>query len=139
MPETRPRRYFRRRHRLTHAREFQAVYRARACRHRGPITVFAIPNDLGHCRLGLSVGRRVGGAVVRNRIKRRLREAFRLIEAELDLGGDGERCGYDCVVVVRPHPPRGTTDYAQRLGGALEALHRAWTNEPPTTGTPSHG
>jgi len=35
------------------------------------------PNGLPHCRLGITVGKRVGSAVVRNRLKRRIREFFR--------------------------------------------------------------
>ncbi len=42
------------------------------------ISVHVVPNDLGHCRLGMAVSRAVGGAVLRNRIRRQLREAFRL-------------------------------------------------------------
>lgn len=37
----------------------------------------AAPNDCGHDRLGLTASRKVGGAVERNRVKRRLRECFR--------------------------------------------------------------
>lgn len=43
----------------------------------------AARNDLGHPRLGLVVSRKVGGAVVRNRWKRLLREAFRLSQHDL--------------------------------------------------------
>lgn len=43
-----------------------------------------MPNSLATCRLGLTVTRKAGGAVVRNRIKRRLREAFRRNRHELD-------------------------------------------------------
>ena len=39
--------------------------------------MFAIPNTAGSCRLGITVTRKVGGAVRRNRIKRRLRDIFR--------------------------------------------------------------
>jgi ribonuclease P protein component len=39
--------------------------------------VFALANDVGYCRLGLTVTRRTGTAVARNRIKRILRDAFR--------------------------------------------------------------
>jgi ribonuclease P protein component len=40
-------------------------------------TIFAIPNTVGSCRLGITVTRKVGGAVRRTRIKRRLRDIFR--------------------------------------------------------------
>jgi len=53
-----------------------------------------LPNELPYCRLGLAVSRKVGHAVVRNRIKRRLREIFRLHLPESHLR-------YDFVVVAR--------------------------------------
>ena len=48
----------------------------------------------GGARLGVSVGRRVGGAVARNRVKRLLREAFWSVAGELETG-------YDFVIVAR--------------------------------------
>jgi ribonuclease P protein component len=47
------------------------------------LTIWGAPNDLSHPRLGLVVSRKHGGAVQRNRLKRRLREAFRLSQHEL--------------------------------------------------------
>jgi len=53
-----------------------------------------LPNELPYCRLGLAVSRKVGDAVVRNRIKRRLREIFRHQLTDRPLR-------YDFVVVAR--------------------------------------
>jgi ribonuclease P protein component len=45
---------------------------------RGPsFTLFGVANDVGHCRLGITVTRRFGKATTRNRAKRVLREVFR--------------------------------------------------------------
>ena len=63
--------------RLRQAAAFRAVYGAGVSRRVGPLVISARPNGLGRLRLGLSVGRTAGGAVVRNRIKRLIREYFR--------------------------------------------------------------
>jgi ribonuclease P protein component len=94
--------HFRPRHRLTHAREFDAVYAAKLRKARGPLTLFALPNTLAWPRLGLAVGTRIGGAVVRNRWKRMIREAFRLQQHTLPRTDDGT--GYDLIVSVRAAP-----------------------------------
>lgn len=114
---------FRRRHRLTHAREFQAVYRARVTSRAGPIVVHALPGDAPCPRLGLSVGRRVGRAVTRNLVKRRLREAFRLLQHDLP-ALDGRH--YDLVVAVRPHDPLPTADYQRLLAEGARSCHTIW-------------
>jgi ribonuclease P protein component len=80
--------------RLRRPGDFQAVYSARRSVAGGPLVVYALPNVVGHARLGLSVGRTVGDAVTRNRVKRMLRESFRLQKCVLP-------AGFDFVVVAK--------------------------------------
>lgn len=116
-----PRRYtFRPRHRLTHANEFSAVYDLRLKRSRGPLTIFALPNSLPNHRLGLAVGARVGNAVARNGIKRKLREAFRQLQHDLPRHAAGH---YDLLINVRPHAAYPLAAYRDLLGGLAAALH----------------
>ena len=112
------RRYlFRHRQRLHGNRAFAAVYAARLRRNMGPIVVCGRPNGLGFNRLGLSVPRRVGKAVTRAGIKRRVREAFRLGQY------DGP-AGYDLVVAVRPHDRLRVAEYRKLIYDALERIDR---------------
>lgn len=106
--------------RLQHARQFDAVYAAKVRETRGPLTIYAIANELGHPRLGLSVGRKIGTAPKRNRIKRLIREAFRLMQHDLPRG-------YDIVVNVRPHQTALLADYQRMLSSLMVRLHAKWT------------
>ncbi len=64
--------------RLTSRRQFTTVYE-RGRRVRGKVvTVFGLGNRLGHCRVGFTVTRKLGNAVARNRIRRILREIYRV-------------------------------------------------------------
>ncbi len=71
--------------RLLRRADFERVYRAGKKHFTGSLTVFFLPrpSPVGEPRIGLTVGRAMGGAVVRNRIRRRLREAVRLHRSEL--------------------------------------------------------
>jgi ribonuclease P protein component len=110
---------FGRGHRLTKAREFEAVHKARTRKTAGPLGVSAIPNGLAHSRLGLSIGRRVGPAVVRSRVKRLIREAFRLEQRSLPPG-------LDLVVSVRSAADAELAIYREALVDAALELQSEW-------------
>jgi len=103
---------YRRADRLTHDTEFERAFASRLKKVAGPLVVFAAARPSGkpmpRTRLGLSVGKRVGNAVARNTVKRRLREAFRTCKGSLP-------AGFDVVVNVRPHKPLITMADARRL------------------------
>jgi ribonuclease P protein component len=88
----------RKRRRLSRSGEFDRVYREGSSHANRFLVLYSFPrsdDDDADLRLGVSVGRKVGGSVERNRIKRALREAFWGLEGELPPG-------HDFVLVARP-------------------------------------
>lgn len=79
----RPKQAFPRACRLTAPRQFQVVYRTGQRAGCHAFTLFGTPTSAGTARLGITVTRRVGGAVFRNRVKRCLRDIFRRHRADL--------------------------------------------------------
>lgn len=106
---------------LKHA-DFDHVYQSGKRHFCGHMTVFYLRRGSGPPRVGFTVGRVLGGAVVRNRIKRRLREAARRHLAALAAPVD---------VVINPKKSALTADFAaleRDLARVFEKIGRAAAN-----------
>ena len=82
--------------RLRRRREFLTCYRRGRRRHGSLLILYAFPNALSHPRLGITASRKVGGSVLRHRLKRRIREVYRRWSGRTSLPA------VDLVVHVRP-------------------------------------
>lgn len=111
--------------RLTRKAQFDHVFDGRCSVAAFPLRLYGRPNDLAHPRLGLIVTRRVGSAVVRNRVKRLLRESFRLLQHDLPQG-------YDLVVLVSAHDLRPLEEYQRLLADAAQRIQGKWTRRSTT-------
>ncbi|MFW6170177.1 MAG: ribonuclease P protein component [Planctomycetota bacterium] len=97
--------------RLRHRSDFDRVHGGNIHAADGTLVVLGSKNNTSTCRLGLSISRRVGNAVVRNRWKRLIREAFRQQRAALPRGLD---------LVVRPR--RGAEGSFTAISASLPRL-----------------
>ena len=79
---------FKKHERLRRRNDFDLAFRHGSLRHTKNFTVILRPNELQFSRLGVTVGKKVGNAVKRNRVKRYLREFFRLHKHKLSLSHD---------------------------------------------------
>ena len=84
------------------------MYKEGDRRTAGPLLMHTLRNNLEYSRLGLSIPKRIGNAVKRNKIKRRCREAFRISQHELP----GR---IDMLLTIRPHEILTTSEYASLI------------------------
>ncbi|MCC5877360.1 MAG: ribonuclease P protein component [Candidatus Sumerlaeia bacterium] len=108
---------FRPEQRLHSRKEYDLVFQqGRRC-SRPLLVVFCLPHGDGDgpARLGMAVSRKVGKAVVRNKVRRRLREIFRLVQNEFL---------FPCDVVVVARPSAATADFDDLRRHFLRALCR---------------
>lgn len=113
--------------RLKTPAQFKAVYDRKRSVSDGVLVVYAAANGLPHPRVGLSVSRKVGNAVVRNRWKRLLREAFRLSRQALP-------AGLDFILIPRSGQTEPTLEAitASLLKLAADAARRVGRTGAPT-------
>ena len=100
--------------RLRSSRDFAEVRRDGRSRADGLLVLVSRPNNLEVTRLGFIVSKRVGNAVVRNRVRRRLKEAARLSQIEF---------GWDLVFIARQGA--SSADYQELSGSVKKLLARA--------------
>jgi ribonuclease P protein component len=110
---------FRRRERLQKRTDFAHVYGRRRSAGDDVLTVYLSPNGLAWSRLGISVGKRVGPAVRRTYVRRRIREAFRRNKDRLP-------AGMDIICVAKPQAGDKSMDVVASLIALTErALKRS--------------
>ena len=96
--------------------DFDAVYRNGKRRSSSYFTVFLKANGLPHSRFGFSIKRALGGAVVRNRMRRRVREIVRLHREEISAGWD---------FVIHPKANVAKAEFAALTADLLKLLRSA--------------
>jgi ribonuclease P protein component len=74
--------------RLCHNKNFQAVYRSGKSYANKNLVLYVLPNQSASRRIGFAAGKRLGSAVIRNRLKRLLREAYRHHQEKIITGVD---------------------------------------------------
>ncbi len=67
---------------------FLQVYKKGRRSYHKNFTLYYLPNGIGYNRLGIKAGKKLAGAVKRNRIRRLVRESYRLLESEIKIGYD---------------------------------------------------
>jgi len=105
-----------RRYRVRTDKRFQEIRRQGRSYANQSLVLCALPNDLPYSRFGFTVNSRIGNAVRRNRIKRRLREILRLQQDDL-------QPGWDIVLIARQ--PIRSADYQEMEIACARLLRRA--------------
>lgn len=103
------------RQRIVSSSAFRSIYDKGRRLDAGKFVLFGRPNGLDYHRLGLTVSRKVGGAVVRNRVKRLFREIFRRSSTDIP-------CHFDFVVNAKRDC--ATAPYAVLREGFLSAARK---------------
>ena len=102
-------------YRLLRRSEFRQVYEAGQRRSAPLGVIFFRPNGLSMTRLGITAPTKLGGAVLRNRVKRRVREVFRLNRLTIPAGWD---------IVVNPREAMATVEFSKLERELLQLFPR---------------
>ncbi|MCF6139120.1 ribonuclease P protein component [Pseudalkalibacillus berkeleyi] len=97
--------------------EFQKVFRnGESFANRQFVVYFLKKSDQDYFRLGLSVSKKIGNAVTRNRVKRYVREAFHELEKDI-------RISYDYVIIARK--PTSSMDFHEVKSSLIHVMKRS--------------
>ena len=117
---------FRKTEHLRSPLDFQRVYDRKRSVSDDWLIVYGCPNDLGYSRLGMSVSRKVGNAVTRNRFRRLYREAFRMTRGEIP-------AGLDLILIPRSSNPPSLEKLKNALPKLATALAKKLAKEAKTS------
>jgi len=97
-------------------KEFQAIFKkGKSFANRQLVLYYRRKSGQAHFRVGLSVGKKIGNAVVRNRIKRYLRQSFHELEQDI-------RSEYDIIIIARQ--PTNNMDFKEVKSSLIHLLSR---------------
>ena len=102
-------------------REFQTVYENGVSFANRNLVMYVLPNELSDNRIGISVSKKVGNSVVRHRVKRIIRESYRL-------NCDNVKNGLDIVIIARKEAKEKSYQELEQSMMHLYRLHRISTH-----------
>lgn len=109
--------------RLRSERDFERIYALKQRAGDNHLLVFAAVNPLGSTRIGLSVSRKHGNSVVRHRIRRLIREAYRLSQHDVPEG-------LDLILIPRENSGAGLLEYQASLVALTRRLGKRLLTPP---------
>ena len=109
---------------LSRPRDFATIQTTGTVRSHPLLVVRTLRTDLENTRFGIATGRKLGGAVVRNRLRRRLREALRALAPSF-------QPGWDVLIIARPALVNAT--HGELTEAIARLLRRGGVLEGPTT------
>ncbi|WP_417848521.1 ribonuclease P protein component [Thalassoglobus sp.] len=98
--------------------EFQRIYSLKQRASNQSLLIFAARNELGWSRIGLSVSKKNGNSIARHRIRRLLKEAFRLEQHRIP-------AGLDLILIPRPNSKATLQDYRQSIVELSERVEKS--------------